>query len=295
VTKGSKNGVLAIQKQSEIYPDSLRELRDAPNVLYLRGDSTLLSWEPKIAVIGSRDPTDYGVRVAQAIAHELARAGVCVVSGMARGIDGISHQAALDANGKTIAVLGTAIDELAPKSNLSLGLDIVGRGLVISEYAPKTHLRNWNFTARNRLISGLSRAVVIVEAAEQSGTLGTAKWALDQGREVFAVPGPVDSEKSIGTLQLLRDGARCVRSGADILADLGLETLPQLSIDPVTAYNHDENQDPILKYLGSGPIHMDILLEKSGLNPSELSQVLLKLEIAGSVRKLPGQRYVRCI
>lgn len=291
------------------FPRELISIPDAPEVLYGRGDPTLLTWEPKIAVIGSRHPTDYGIRVAQNISRDLARVGVCVVSGLARGIDGMAHEAALAVHGKTIAVLGTAIDELYPACNRSLGKEIIAKGLILSEHAAGTEWRTWYFSARNRIISGLSRALVIVEAAAQSGTLITADYALKQGREVFVVPGPVDSKNSQGTLALLRNGARPVRSAADILEDLDLvgERLPAFEnkkpneynrIPPATERGGSAEQfggkdGSILGSLGTDPVHIDHLIDATGLPHGEMSQALLDLEIAGDIKKLPGQYYVR--
>ena len=294
MTRPSQSPILSFSPDSPEFPAALRNIPEAPKTLYWRGNPELLTWEPKVAMVGSRTPSAYGKRIAEQIATELAQAGVCIVSGLARGIDGICHQAALEARGKTIAVLGSAIDEITPKQNLALGTQVIADGLLISEYPPGHALRNWQFVARNRLISGLSRAVIIVEAAATSGTLTTAKWALDQGREVMVLPGPADSPLSAGTLQLLRDGARCVRHATDILSDLGLKAEPQLPIQDVSDYNHKENGDPLLLYLNEGPIHMDLLLEKTGLTPAELSRDLLRLELDGQVKQLPGQRYERC-
>lgn len=276
-------------------PPCLRELSDAPERLYYRGNPQLLGREPKIAVIGTRQPSDYGKEISAQVGRELAQAGVRVVSGLARGIDGLTQEAVVNAGGETIAVLGTAIDDIAPSSNRPLGKKIEQHGLIISEYPPGTEYRSWNFPQRNRLISGLTRAVVIIEAAEQSGTLITAQYALEQGREVFAFPGRIDSELSAGTHALLREGARLVRSTRDILTDLGLAGTQELPFEKgsLSPYNDKEIDDPVLACLGSDPVHMDQILEKTGFKVTQLSQNLLELELAGKVRQLPGQRYVR--
>lgn len=279
--------------ESDGFPTCLRDIPSAPSGLYLRGDPQLLAWEPKVAVIGSRHPSEYGRRVVRQLTAELAQAGVCVVSGLALGIDGLAHQAALEVGGKTIAVLGTPIDQLSPASNRALGEAVIAQGLVVSEYGPKVGTQSWQFAARNRLISGLARAVVIVEAGLKSGTLITTQYALQQGREVFALPGPVDAATSAGTLQLIRDGARCVRSAADVLADLGLTPQIRPVTDTVTPQNYRKKRHPLLDCLAADPVHMDNLLEKSGLTPAALSQTLLELELAGQVRKLPGHYYVK--
>jgi DNA processing protein len=274
------------------YPRALREIAESPQWLYLRGDTDLLAYEPKVAIIGSRQHSEYGARVAAELGAGLARAGVCVVSGLALGIDALAHKAALRVGGKTLAVLGTAIDDLYPARNRALAQQIIDQGLVLSEQAPGTELRNWHFSARNRIISGLSQAVVVVEAAEKSGTLITARCALDQGREVFAIPGPVTSELSKGTLQLIREGARCVRSSGDVLEDLGLLSL-QVAKPVLSNRLTKESSDKLLRHFGADALHIDILLEKTGLKASELSNLLLERELSGQVRQLPGQYYVR--
>ena len=275
------------------FPPQLKEISSPPAQLFCRGDKDLLRWEPKIAVIGTRNPTPYGISLAREIAGDLAKAQVCVVSGLALGIDAVAHEAALEAGGKTIAVLGSDIGNITPARNRGLGARIIEHGLVVSEYGNGLKTQSWHFAARNRLISGLARAVVIIEAAERSGTLITAQWALDQGREVFALPGPVNARQSAGTLQLIREGARLIRSGEDILGDLGLRSVGQLPFSEVNAYNHSGKQDPLLKYFVKGPVHMDELLEKSGMEPAALSQSLLGLELEGQIQQLPGQRFVR--
>ena len=276
-------------------PDCLQAIPDPPAKLFIRGDAALLQREPKIGVIGSREPSDYGRRLAAEVGAELASAGAVVVSGLARGIDGLSQQAVVEAGGRTIAVLGTAIDKIHPVSNQGLGRQIEEKGLIISEYAPGTEYRSFHFAEHNRLISGLCRALVIIEAAEASGTLITARYALDQGRELFAFPGPVDSPLSAGTHHLIRSGARLVRNAADILEDLGLGSTPQLPFekDSVSPYNDREIKDPLLACLDRNPVHVDALLDQTGLKMPELSQRLLELELKGRVRQLPGQRYVR--
>ncbi len=285
--------MMILNSASEFLPDSFTSIDKFPERLYTRGRLELLRREPKLALIGSRKPTPYGVRMARQIATDLASAGIIIVSGLAMGIDGIVHRAAVEAGGDTIAVLGTAIDQLYPKCNRDIAEHLVAEHLVLSELAPGTPGRPWYFTERNRLISGLSRAVVIIEATAKSGTLSTARWALDQGRELFVLPGPADSEQSAGTLQLLRDGARCVRSAADILEDLNLiQAGRQLDID-VSHCNEKETNDPVLGQLGSEPVHFENLLEKLALSAAELSPLLLELELIGRIRQLPGQRYVR--
>ena len=283
----------AISLNDAAYPQALREISGAPEVLYLRGQAELLHAEPKIALIGSRNPSSYGQKVAAELATALAKIGVCIVSGLARGIDGICHRAALEAGGKTIGVLGTAIDQLYPTSNQPLANQMVQQALIVSEYAPGTEFRNWQFSARNRIISGLSRAVIVVEAAAKSGTLITVQHALKQGREVFAVPGPVDSSSSAGTLQLLREGARCVRHVQDVVEDLDLNYLVEHEENNLTIHKINSINDPLLAWFGTKPVHIDSLLEKTGLHASELGALLIERELNGQIRQLPGHYYVR--
>lgn len=277
-------------------PPCLQEINNAPSQLYYAGQRELLFREPKVAVIGTRQPTAYGATLAAQVGRGLAEAGVRVVSGLARGIDGLVQRAVVEAGGETIAVLGSAIDDIRPKSNQALARDILQRGLIVSEYEPGRELRNWFFPARNRIISGLARAVVIIEAGVESGTLITVRHALDQGREVFAFPGPVDSAMSAGTHALIREGARLVRNSRDILIDLGLAGALELPFEKnsVSTYNDEEINDPLLSCLSGTPVGLEVLVEKSGLELSELSRLLLQEELAGRVRQLPGPRYVRC-
>ena len=282
--------------RSEELPPCLKEIADSPQRLFYRGHQEVLLHEPKVAVIGTRQPTSYGQKLAEQVGRALAEAGVRVVSGLARGIDGLVQRAVVAAGGETIAVLGSAIDNIRPISNRSLAEDIVRRGIIVSEYEPGLEFRHWHYPARNRIISGLSRAVVIIEAGEGSGTLITARYALDQGREVLAFPGPVDSALSAGTHALIREGARLVRNSRDILEDLGLGGALELPFEksPVSPYNDEEINDPVLGCLSGTPLSLETLVEKSGLELAELSRLLLQEEIAGRIRQLPGPCYVRC-
>jgi DNA processing protein len=284
-----------ITSADEDFPWDLRQIADAPQLLYACGDRSVLTSSVKIAVIGPRKPSAYGLRLARQVTRDLVSAGICVVSGMAAGIDGLAHEEALLNKGKTIAVFGTGIDQIYPAENTALCQRIVNRGLVLSEYGPGHVVKPWNFAARNRIISGLSRAVVIVEAAEKSGTLVTAQCALDQDREVFAFPGPVDAPLSKGTHGLLRAGARLVCSAEDILTDLGLTSHNTLRFANMgkEPYNKESPDGTLLSYIGHDPIHVDLLREELGGSDGELSSQLLELEISGVIKKLPGQYYVR--
>lgn len=288
-------GFVSLSILNKDFPVRLREISDAPHTLYARGDLALLGYEPKIAIIGSRRPTPYGEGVAWQLATQLAACGVCIVSGLALGIDGIAHRAALSALGKTIAVLGTAIDQSYPRSHRGLSEQIAEQGLIISEHGPGAKTHQGHFATRNRLISGLARAVIIVEAAEQSGTLVTARYALAQDREIFAVPGPVDAPNSVGTLALIRNGARPIRSADDVLEDLNLTDLKAARFEnkKLNEYNDRSGGSALMPYLSERPLHVDELAELTGKSIATLQHELVTLELAGQVRKLPGQRYLK--
>lgn len=273
------------------YPEILGEIPDPPVVLYALGDTTLLK-SRCVAMVGARSATAYGRRVACSFAESLAANSVTVVSGMALGIDSEAHGGALKAHGGTIAVLGCGLDVVYPRQNRLLYQEICKKGLLISEYPPGTQPEGFRFPARNRIIAGISLGVVVVEAARKSGSLITAQLALDFGREIFAVPGQVDSFKSEGTHWLLRQGAQLVASGTDIVEELqfaacnvseekfrGVEnTLSGLDPDAVA----------LLQHLEPYPMSRDEVSEKSGLAPARLSELFLFLELEGHVEVLPG-------
>lgn len=280
--------------ESPEYPPSLRTIPDPPAVLRCRGDLSLLSL-PTIALIGSRAATEYGRRVASRFATELAGQQIVVVSGAAYGIDAAAHRGALLAGGKTIAVLGCGLDVAYPKSHASMLEEIAASGLVLSEYPLGTKPEGFRFPARNRLISGLCQGVVVVEATEKSGSLITARLGLDQGREVFAVPGRVDSLKSAGTHWLIRQGAVLVRHVGDILETLNWGRGTALSSPPlahggeVVAMSEGERQ--VWDVLEAYPQDIDTLVRRTGLSVVDLHGLLLQLELRGLIRQLPGQLY----
>ncbi len=275
------------------FPSALRVLPDSPVLLYCRG---ALDWleRPAVAVIGSRAATDYGRRVATTFATELVAAGVTVVSGAAYGIDAAAHRGALAGGGGTIAVLGCGIDVIYPRTHAELFGSIAANGLVLSEYPLGTRPEGFRFPARNRIISGLAMAVVVVEATEKSGSLITARLALDQGREVFAVPGRIDSRKSAGTHRLIQQGAHLVQSTADILEELSW-TRACIS-DPVDTALPSPLTEPerrLLDALDVYPRDIDALVRTTGLTVAEIHGLLLQLELQGLVRQVPGQQYER--
>jgi DNA processing protein len=274
------------------YPPLLRAIHDPPALLYLRGT---LPGPEALAVVGSRRASDAGRRVASALCAELATHDIAVVSGLARGIDTAAHLGALEEGGRTAGVLGCGIDQVYPPENERLFHRILENGAILSEYPPGTPPLSGHFPGRNRIISGLCRGVLVVEAAEESGSLITAEFALEQGREVFAVPGAVVSPVSRGANQLLKEGAHLVTSAADILQVLWPQT-PSKAMrqrEESLAAGLSGAALDLFNLLGPDPVHIDDLVRTSGLTPMEVSAILLHLELQGGVRALPGMRFSR--
>ena len=273
------------------YPPLLESCPDPPAVLFWRGDISMLSDLPCVAVIGSRRCSIYGRRMARRIAGGLASVGACVVSGMARGIDGESHAGALAAGGATAAVLGSGPDVLYPKGNAPLGREIASSGCVLSEYPPGTAPKRFRFPERNRIISGLSLGLVVVEAGARSGTMITVGTSLDQGREVMTVPGDATRTTSVGSNRLLREGAAPVTSAEEVLEVLGLSVLPPTSQSAPA--DRSKLAESILAILDSGPAHLDEMARATGAAIPRLREELLRLELAGAIIHRPGGIYAR--
>ena len=286
---------------SSWYPSLLREIPDPPVLLYVQGDAELLQY-PQIAMVGSRNPSHYGQEAAFEFARHLSNAGLIITSGMATGIDSYSHRGALAATGLTIAVSGTGLDTVYPAKNKSLAEAILKDGALVSEYPIGSKPVPHNFPRRNRIISGLSLGTLVVEAAVQSGSLITAKQATEQGREVLAIPGSIHSPMARGCHQLIRQGAKLVETGDDILQELG-PMISQLSarlqtrtINPVkhTLTNKASNtaisskQQQLLDSLEFEPVSIDTLVERSRLTPESISSMLVELEINGLVTSANG-------
>jgi DNA processing protein len=265
------------------FPRLLRELHDPPPGLFLRGsaDVALLS-EPAVAIVGARMCSSYGGQIARMLGRELAAAGLVVVSGLARGVDGEAHRGALEAGGATIGVLGCGIDRDYPAAHRQLARGICGTGLVVSEYAPGVEPAPWRFPARNRVIAGLCDATVIVEARERSGALITADFALEAGREVFAVPGEITSTLSAGTNALLQLGATPLTSAADVLQLFGLEPQGPGRLDL------GDDAAAVLDALSREPAAADELGSVTGLDAAALATALAELELAGAVAEADG-------
>ena len=310
-----EHGVRPVPLGFPEYPPPLAAVVDPPPLLYFRGEWTEAD-RGGVAIVGSRSCTAYGKRVAAEIARGLVRAGLTVVSGLARGIDGAAHRAALDAGGRTAAVLAGGLSEIYPPEHAGLADEVAARGFLVTETPMTVAPQPGMFPARNRIISGLSRAVVVVEANARSGALITARHALAQGREVFAVPGNVDSPASAGCLELIRTGARLVRSADDLLDDLkgiatdrgqgigvrGQESGPRPTLfderteappaPPPPPPQLDEVQARVFELLASRR-HGDELSRDAGLAVADLSRVLMQLEVKRLVRRLPGNYYER--
>jgi len=277
----------------EEYPMLLREIPDPPLILFYRGNLMLLR-QPGIAVVGSRRPTPYGRAACSFLVKQLAEAGLVIVSGLACGIDGEAHRTALRCAGGTIAVLGCGIDQIYPRSHAALYREIAADGLILSEYPPGTPPVPGLFPERNRIVSGLAMGVLIVEAAEKSGSLITADCALEQGREVFAVPGPIFSDVSAGPHNLIKQGAKLVTSSADITSEC-MHLLPSGStVARSSAASISGEEQSLLQQIGYEPVHWDELHARMPITElPALNRNLLCLEAKGLIGSLPGGYYVR--
>lgn len=270
------------------YPRALLEIADPPSVLYVRGNIELLH-RRGLAVVGSRNATPQGMQTAENFSRALAAQGLTIISGLALGIDAAAHRGALAAGGKTIAVIGTGADRIYPARNRDLALAIAEHGAIVSEFPLGTPAIASNFPRRNRIISGLSRGVLVVEAAPESGSLITARLAAEQGREVFAIPGSIHSPVARGCHRLIKQGAKLVETAQDVLEEFGNYPEPA----DVPAVLSDECENAVLSALGHDPCTLDDLVERTGLTADRLLTELLTLELAGSIATLPGNRYQR--
>jgi DNA processing protein len=287
-------GACALSYEDEGYPPVLRQLADPPPVLYVLGRKELLC-NTAVAIVGSRAATGYGRKIAFTLAERLSARGLTVVSGLALGIDAESHAGALGGKGSTVAVLGCGLDIIYPQQNSVLFREIGEKGVLVTEYPLGTRPEGFRFPARNRIIAGLSKGVVVVEAAKRSGSLITAQIALDCGREVFAVPGHIDSCKSEGTHWLLKQGAKLVQTAEDIVDELDITDSIAVS-ECATAVRHAESSalEPdaltLLNHLDTYPQQREELIAKIGLSPARVSELLLYLELDGWIEMLPGDR-----
>lgn len=269
------------------YPPQLLQTPDPPTVLYVKGRTDLLS-RPILAVVGSRNGTPQGIANAESFARTLSQAGLTIVSGLALGIDSAAHRGGLAGAGSTVAVIGTGADRVYPARNRELARRIAAEGVIVSEFALGTPALASNFPRRNRVISGLGRGVLVVEAAERSGSLITARLAAEQGRDVFAIPGSIHSPLSKGCHLLIRQGAKLVDDARDILDELALPVAEMLPSHAAYGQGND-----LLALMGFDPCDMDALAERSGLAADQLAATLLQLELDGRVATLPGGRFQR--
>jgi len=291
-----KQGITFLTLQDERFPRNLKEIYDPPPFLYVKGEL----WEKghlSIAMVGSRNASSYGKTITKRLSRALAERGFTIVSGLARGIDTCAHKGALEGGGRTLAVLGSGIDLIYPWENKGLAEEITRHGAIISEFPLGTQPEAINFPPRNRIISGLSLGTVIVEASFRSGSLVTARMALEQGRDVFAVPGNVDSPWSKGTNRLIKEGAKLIMDPEDIID----EVMPQYKA-PITSGQEKPPEtkgltpegQKIFDLLDSNPLHIDHLIQHSGLQPNLVSSLLLELEINGLVKQLLGKMFIKC-
>ena len=283
-------GVKVLVYEDLPYPAALKEIYDYPPVLYVKGNLPSQD-QPCLAVVGTRRPTIYGRQVTEEIVTDLVRSGITIVSGLARGIDSVAHRAALDAGGRTVAVFASGLDIIYPGENARLAQAIIERGALLSEHPLGVKPRPESFPLRNRIMSGLSLGVLVVEAGERSGALITAHQAVEQDREVFAIPGSILSSASQGTNHLIQEGAKLVRNSEDILQELNLAiTVQQAEIKEFSPV--DVAESVILKQLSSEPNHIDEICRRSGLTTPQVSSTLVMLELKGVVRQVGNMNYV---
>jgi DNA processing protein len=282
--------VKVIMRSDSAYPPRLKEIYDPPPLLYARG--TLISEDEwAIAVVGTRRASVYGRQVAEEIAADLARNKITVISGLAKGIDSVAHRAALEAGGRTVAVAGCGLDMVYPSDNVALARQVIEHGVLISEFPLGTRPKAEHFPQRNRIMSGMSLGVLVVEAGETSGALLTARMALEQDREVFAVPGSIFSPPSRGTNRLIQEGAKLVSNCADILEELNLTiATQQLEMKEIVPTTDTESQ--LLRYLSKEATHIDELSRYSGLPIAAVSSTLTMLELKGLAKQVGGMNYV---
>ncbi len=291
----AKAGITALTWHDDGFPARLKEIYDVPPVLYIRGELSPDD-ERSIAVVGTRKPSAYGREAAYNLSQDMAKSGVTVVSGLALGIDGVAHQAALDAGCRTLAVMGSGVDVIYPWSHDRLARQIVENGALISEHPPGTRPTAQHFPRRNRIMSGMTLGTVVIEAGEKSGALLTAHHALEQNREVFAVPGNVFSPTSLGANRLIRDSAaKLVVDYRDVLEELNLSYVGEQGeqIEMAAHFPEDENEAALLGFVTFDPVHIDEVVRTSGMDISLVSGALAMMELKGVVRQVGGMNYIR--
>jgi len=298
------SGCMLLNWTEPEYPQTLLQIYDPPVLLYVRGDPQVLNF-PSLSIVGIRKPTLYGSQMAQRLGRELAARGLVIVSGLARGIDALGHQGAMEAHGRAIGVLGTGIDVCYPKENKKLYEKVLERGAIISEFPLRTHPAPENFPVRNRIVAGMPLGVVVVEGAQYSGSLITARLAMEFGREVFGVPGNVTQPVSFAPNQLIKQGAKLVTCAEDVIEELPTPVraalvqaeqpeAEQRNLLAAAALNGSEKK--LYELLSAEqPVHIDDIVERSGLNSSEVLATLFNLEMKGIVRQLPGKQFCKVL
>ncbi len=302
----AKYNIKIVSMDDEDYPEALHNISDSPYIIYRRGTSNCIEKNRlKVAIVGSRRASEYGLGVAYDLAYNLAKRGVIIVSGMATGIDANAHKGAIDAGGKTIAVLGCGVNVVYPKDNSALMIDIMKHGEVMSEYAFDTQPYKWNFPNRNRIITGICDGVIVVEAEDVSGTSITANLALEQGKELFAVPGNITSPTSVGTNRLIKNGAVPVTCSEDILEQFSNFELEEPEepaeeeriVPPIITPEADEEAEApeklILEAVRTEALTVDEISAKTGININQISGVLTVMEISGLIDAVPGHKYIK--
>lgn len=284
------SGIKVLISQEESYPRYLKEIDQPPPVLYIKGD-IILEDEWSVAIVGTRKVTHYGRQVAQEFSRVLADHKITIVSGLARGIDGIAHKAALDSGGRTIAVLGSGVDRIYPAEHRNLAEEIANSGAIISDYPPGTAPEATNFPPRNRIISGLSRATIVIEAGQTSGALITAEFAVNQGRTVYAVPGSIYNVQSKGTNKLIQDGAKPLLDIREVLNDFQVEMVQERK-SIRREYPVDLFEQKILSVLSDEPLHVDEITHQSEMSISQVSSSLAMMELKGLTKHIGGMKYI---
>ena len=294
-----EKGIRIITILDDEYPFYLKNIHSPPAVLYIKSNSPF-EFIPSIAIVGTRKDSPYGERITKELSMELSMRGFIIVSGMARGIDSVAHRAALEAGGKTIAVLGCGVDVVYPKENAELAEQIRKQGAVISEFGMGTSPSRENFPRRNRIISGLSLGVIVTEASARSGSLITTRFALEQGREIFAVPGKINAPNSDGVNGLIKHGAKLVQNVEDILSELQptiytnktarKKTRENIVLKPA---NLSPDEKKTYETLSDEPVHIDKIMDKTQLSIGALSQILLTLELKKIIKQIPGKMFIR--
>lgn len=298
INRSQEFGARLITQADEFYPELLQNIYDPPIVLFTKGDPAILK-SKSVAIVGTRRASHYGLELARKLAFDLASLGITVVSGLASGIDTAAHQGALEAKGKTIAVFGCGLDTIFPAANRGLAKEIEQNGALVSEYAFGSPTSKTNFPRRNRIISGLSLGTIVIEGDYKSGAMITAKYALDQGREVFALPGDVRLEQSNGPHWLIKQGAKLVENVNDVLEELGMVLMERMSNDKLKMSNEgrinlnlSDDEKKVVAALSLEPKHLDMICYETGFSLQQLSSLLLALEMKKAIKQLPGKMFV---